>query len=49
MNVDPGEIELELDGRLLPGFTPDELIAELHGIVGDDIELELVRHDPGPR
>src|SRR6185312_9725326 len=38
----------ELDGRLLPGFTPDQLIAELHGIIGADIEVELVRHDPGP-
>jgi acetylornithine deacetylase/succinyl-diaminopimelate desuccinylase-like protein len=48
INVVPSEIELELDGRALPGFTPDDLIAELHGIVGDDIEIELVRHDPGP-
>ena len=48
VNVIPAEIELELDGRLLPGFTPDQLIAELHGIIGDDIEVELVRHDPGP-
>jgi acetylornithine deacetylase/succinyl-diaminopimelate desuccinylase-like protein len=48
INVVPSEIELELDGRALPGFTPDDLIAELHGIIGDDIEIELVRHDPGP-
>jgi acetylornithine deacetylase/succinyl-diaminopimelate desuccinylase-like protein len=48
VNVIPAEIELELDGRLLPGFTPDDLIGELHGAVGDDIEVELVRHDPGP-
>ena len=48
VNVIPAQIDLELDGRLLPGFTPDDLIAELHGIVGDDIEVELVRHDAGP-
>jgi acetylornithine deacetylase/succinyl-diaminopimelate desuccinylase-like protein len=48
INVVPSEIELELDGRALPGFTPDDLIAELQGIVGDDVEVELVRHDPGP-
>jgi acetylornithine deacetylase/succinyl-diaminopimelate desuccinylase-like protein len=48
VNVVPARIELELDGRLLPGFTPDDLIAEAHALVGDDIELELVRHDPGP-
>jgi len=48
INVVPSEIELELDGRALPGFTPDQLIAELHDLAGDDIELEVVRHDPGP-
>jgi acetylornithine deacetylase/succinyl-diaminopimelate desuccinylase-like protein len=48
INVVPSEIELELDGRALPGFTPDDLIAELHDAVGADVELELVRHDPGP-
>ncbi|MDX6386577.1 MAG: hypothetical protein QOD85_379 [Gaiellaceae bacterium] len=48
VNVIPAQVDLELDGRLLPGFGPDDLIAELHGIVGDDIEIELVRHDAGP-
>ena len=48
VNVIPAQIDLELDGRLLPGFTPDDLIEELHGIIGDDIEVELVRHDAGP-
>jgi acetylornithine deacetylase/succinyl-diaminopimelate desuccinylase-like protein len=48
INVVPSEIELELDGRALPGFAPDQLIAELHDLVGDDVEIELVRHDPGP-
>jgi acetylornithine deacetylase/succinyl-diaminopimelate desuccinylase-like protein len=48
VNVIPAQIDVELDGRLLPGSTPDDLITELHGIVGDDIEVELVRHDPGP-
>jgi acetylornithine deacetylase/succinyl-diaminopimelate desuccinylase-like protein len=48
INVVPSEIELELDGRALPGFTPEQLIAELHDVVGDDVEIELVRHDPGP-
>jgi acetylornithine deacetylase/succinyl-diaminopimelate desuccinylase-like protein len=48
INVIPSEVELELDGRLLPGFATDDLIRELHDRVGDDVELELVRHDPGP-
>jgi acetylornithine deacetylase/succinyl-diaminopimelate desuccinylase-like protein len=48
INVVPSEIELELDGRALPGFSPEQLIAELHDLAGDDVEVELVRHDPGP-
>jgi acetylornithine deacetylase/succinyl-diaminopimelate desuccinylase-like protein len=48
INVVPSSIELELDGRALPGFTPDELIGEVQALVGRDVELELVRHDPGP-
>ena len=48
INVVPSAIELELDGRALPGFSPEQLISEVKDIVGDDIEIELVRHDPGP-
>ena len=48
INVVPSEIELELDGRALPGFSPEQLVAELHDLAGDDIEVEVVRHDPGP-
>jgi acetylornithine deacetylase/succinyl-diaminopimelate desuccinylase-like protein len=48
INVVPSEIELELDGRLLPGFLPEDLMSELHDLAGDDVELELIRHDPGP-
>jgi acetylornithine deacetylase/succinyl-diaminopimelate desuccinylase-like protein len=49
INVVPGEVELEIDARALPGFTPDQVIAELHQVIGNDVELELIRHDPGPR
>jgi acetylornithine deacetylase/succinyl-diaminopimelate desuccinylase-like protein len=48
INVVPSEIKLELDGRLLPGLVPADLIGELRDIVGDDVEIELVRHDPSP-
>ena len=34
INVIPSEIELQLDGRILPGQTPDDLIRELHDLVG---------------
>ena len=49
INVIPSEIELELDGRILPGRTPDDLIRELHDLVGKrDVSFEVVRHDAGP-
>jgi acetylornithine deacetylase/succinyl-diaminopimelate desuccinylase-like protein len=48
INVVPSEVEVELDGRILPGFGPGDLIGEMAAIVGDDVELELIRHDPGP-
>jgi len=48
INVIPSEIVLALDGRLLPGYTPHDMMAELRPIIGDEVELELVRHDPGP-
>ncbi len=46
-NVIPSEILLELDGRVLPGFSADDLIAELHELLGDDLQFEIIRHDPG--
>ena len=48
INVEPSEISLGLDGRLLPGYGPQDLINELHSVVGDDVALEVVHHDPGP-
>jgi acetylornithine deacetylase/succinyl-diaminopimelate desuccinylase-like protein len=47
VNVIPGEVELTLDARLLPGFGPDELRAELAAVVGEDVELEVDRFDEG--
>jgi acetylornithine deacetylase/succinyl-diaminopimelate desuccinylase-like protein len=37
-----------LDGRLLPGFAPDDLLAELRDLLGSDLDLEVEKHDPGP-
>jgi acetylornithine deacetylase/succinyl-diaminopimelate desuccinylase-like protein len=48
VNVIPSEVTLQLDGRLLPGYCPDDMLAELRPIVGPEVELELVRHDPCP-
>ena len=48
INVIPSEIVVELDGRLLPGYSPADMLAELRQIIGDEVELEIIRHDPGP-
>jgi acetylornithine deacetylase/succinyl-diaminopimelate desuccinylase-like protein len=51
VNVIPSEAVLELDGRLLPGFGPEDIVAELEDLLGDldgDVEIEVFRHDPGP-
>ena len=48
INVIPSEITVKLDGRLLPGQTPDDMLRELRGLLGTDIELEVFDFDPGP-
>ena len=48
VNVLPSKIEVMLDGRLLPGFGPEDIIQEIKEIIEDDVELEVVRYDPGP-
>ncbi|HID34900.1 MAG TPA: M20/M25/M40 family metallo-hydrolase [Anaerolineae bacterium] len=48
INVILSEVTVELDGRLLPGQTPEDMLRELHAILGDDVQLEVLRHDPGP-
>jgi acetylornithine deacetylase/succinyl-diaminopimelate desuccinylase-like protein len=48
VNVIPAEITVDLDGRLLPGFSPDDMLRELRALVGDDVELEVVVYQPGP-
>ena len=48
VNVIPSEVVVDLDGRLLPGFGPQDLLAEVQHLVGEEVELELVRYDPGP-
>jgi acetylornithine deacetylase/succinyl-diaminopimelate desuccinylase-like protein len=49
INVIPGEIEVQLDVRILPGFDPDDVVRELRPIIGPDIELELLFFDAGPK
>ncbi len=48
VNVIPGEIAVELDGRLLPGFLPEDMIREVHRLVGDHVDIEITDYSPGP-
>jgi acetylornithine deacetylase/succinyl-diaminopimelate desuccinylase-like protein len=48
LNVIPSQVELGLDGRLLPGCTPDDLLRELRQMLGSQVELEVVLFQPGP-
>ena len=43
INVIPSEVQLSLDGRLLPGFGPDDLVRELRELVGEEPEIEVVK------
>lgn len=45
-NVIPSEIAVQLDGRMLPGSTPDEMLAELRQLAGDLAEFSAGRSDP---
>jgi acetylornithine deacetylase/succinyl-diaminopimelate desuccinylase-like protein len=47
VNVIPAEIQVELDARLVPGATTDELLQELREVIGADVELTVDRFDPG--
>ena len=48
INVIPSEIVLQMDGRLLPGYTPDDVMAELRQLSGTELEFELLRYEPFP-
>jgi acetylornithine deacetylase/succinyl-diaminopimelate desuccinylase-like protein len=46
INVIPDEVTVELDCRLLPGFSPEQAFAELRTLAGVEMEIEVIRHDP---
>ena len=48
VNVVPSEVTLEFDGRLLPGFTGDDMVRELAELLGPHVDLEVARYVPGP-
>jgi acetylornithine deacetylase/succinyl-diaminopimelate desuccinylase-like protein len=46
INVVPSEIEVDLDGRLLPGFGPEDFMAELRPIIGKHVALSVTQFEP---
>lgn len=47
VNVIPSHASVDLDGRLIPGQTSDDMIRELRDIIGDDYEIEILKYAPG--
>jgi acetylornithine deacetylase/succinyl-diaminopimelate desuccinylase-like protein len=47
-NVVPSEVELVLDGRILPGFDADDLLREVRGLLGPDAEVRVESFEPCP-
>lgn len=45
-NVVPSSASATLDCRMLPGFTTAQLMEELRAVVGDEVELEVMREGP---
>jgi len=45
-NVIPGVAEFEIDGRTLPGQTDEDLLRELRAILGEGVELEIIKSAP---
>jgi acetylornithine deacetylase/succinyl-diaminopimelate desuccinylase-like protein len=42
-NVIPHTAEVDIDGRVLPGQTDDDLLRELRAVMGADVELEVIK------
>lgn len=45
-NLLPGTVEVEVDGRYLPGVSEAEFLAEVRAVVGDDLEIEVMSSAP---
>ncbi len=48
LNVIPAEVRLRLDGRLLPGMQPEDMLHELRALVGAEPQLTVTNFEPGP-
>lgn len=48
INVIPGEVSVDLDGRMLPGYKPDDFVHEVQQICPSGVILEMLDFSPGP-
>lgn len=48
INVIPSEIVVDMDGRILPGYNADDMVREIKAIVGDEVEIEVLRDEVYP-
>ncbi|HLQ62878.1 MAG TPA: M20/M25/M40 family metallo-hydrolase, partial [Candidatus Acidoferrales bacterium] len=46
INVVPAEVSADLDGRLLPGYGPDDMVGELRQVIGDQPQVDVVLAGP---
>jgi acetylornithine deacetylase/succinyl-diaminopimelate desuccinylase-like protein len=46
VNVIPGVAGVNIDGRLLPGQSDEDFLRELRAVIGEDVELEVVKSAP---
>jgi len=54
INVIPSEITLDLDGRLLPDFVPEDMVRELKGLLGrlandGGVDIQVINYEAGPK
>lgn len=47
INTIPGTASVLLDGRLLPGQKPEDLLRELRDVIGDAYEMTVIQSTPG--
>ena len=47
INVVPGQVEIEIDMRVVPGFDPQAAMDEIRHLVGEWGEVELTQHSAG--
>ncbi|MGH7861934.1 MAG: M20/M25/M40 family metallo-hydrolase, partial [Candidatus Dormibacteraceae bacterium] len=48
LNVHPAQVTVDFDGRLLPGFEPEQMLSEVRSLVGEGPDLEVIAYEPGP-